>query len=537
MNVDKVMLAMQAIENDRNIPKEIVIDALKDSLAKAYRRQIGVPDALVDVVISEGSGDIKLYHKYKIVEEVMDDELEVGIHELDDDNVELVVGDYYQIEQPIDSLGRAAAILAKNVIKQRIREAEKQGIYDEYIDQLGEMIFAMVESVEDKFVVLNLGKSLAVMPRAAQIEGELYQEGQTLKVVITDVNKDAKGAPILVSRADAMLVRRLFEAEVPEIFDGQVEIKAIAREAGERTKIAVYSHDPDIDPIGACIGPRGARVQTIIEELKGEKIDIFEWSENMIELIHNALAPAEVVAVFPNDENKGLIVIVDDSQLSLAIGKRGKNARLAVRLTKQRIDIKSVSDATADGIDYLGKMAAYEAEINEKLAKEAVVEVVEEVENEIVEEVTEAVVETIEAVEIVEEVEAIEETVEAVVEETIEEAAEEESTDESAEEKVKVSRKDVFKPRTDYVSKFEQLAGAPKQQEPVARRRYNKRDNREEEKPVNTSELLKEMEYEIVPEYTEEELLEVKKREQAEENSWYEEEIDFDEYDDYYDQE
>lgn len=511
MNVDKVMLAMQAIENDRNIPKEIVIDALKDSLAKAYRRQIGVPDALVDVVISEGSGDIKLYHKYKIVEEVMDDELEVGIHELDDDNVELVVGDYYQIEQPIDSLGRAAAILAKNVIKQRIREAEKQGIYDEYIDQLGEMIFAMVESVEDKFVVLNLGKSLAVMPRAAQIEGEIYQEGQTLKVVITDVNKDAKGAPILVSRADAMLVRRLFEAEVPEIFDGQVEIKAIAREAGERTKIAVYSHDPDIDPIGACIGPRGARVQTIIEELKGEKIDIFEWSENMIELIHNALAPAEVVAVFPNDENKGLIVIVDDSQLSLAIGKRGKNARLAVRLTKQRIDIKSVSDATADGIDYLGMMAAYEAEINEKLAKEAVVE---EVENEIVEEATEA-----------------------VVEETIEEAIEEESIDEPAEEKVKVSRKDVFKPRTDYVSKFEQLAGAPKQQEPVARRRYNKRDNREEEKPVNTSELLKEMEYEIVPEYTEEELLEVKKREQAEENSWYEEEIDFDEYDDYYDQE
>lgn len=533
MNVDKVMLAMQAIENDRNIPKEIVIDALKDSLAKAYRRQIGVPDALVDVVISEESGDIKLYHKYKIVEEVMDDELEVGIHELDDDNVELVVGDYYQIEQPIDSLGRAAAILAKNVIKQRIREAEKQGIYDEYIDQLGEMIFAMVESVEDKFVVLNLGKSLAVMPRAAQIEGEIYQEGQTLKVVITDVNKDAKGAPILVSRADAMLVRRLFEAEVPEIFDGQVEIKAIAREAGERTKIAVYSHDPDIDPIGACIGPRGARVQTIIEELKGEKIDIFEWSENMIELIHNALAPAEVVAVFPNDENKGLIVIVDDSQLSLAIGKRGKNARLAVRLTKQRIDIKSVSDATADGIDYLGKMAAYEAEINERLAKEAVVEVVEAVENEIVEEATEAVVETMEAVEVVVEVEAEVETVEEVVEEPIEEAVEEES----AEDKVKVSRKDVFKPRTDYVSKFEQLAGAPKQQEPVARRKYNKRDNREEEKPVNTSELLKEMEYEIVPEYTEEELLEVKKREQAEENSWYEEEIDFDEYDDYYDQE
>ncbi|UPU39676.1 transcription termination factor NusA [Erysipelothrix sp. Poltava] len=220
---------------------------------------------------------------------------------------------------------------------------------------------AMVESVEEKFVVLNLGKSLAVMPRAAQIEGETYREGQTLKVVITDVNRDTKGAQILVSRADAMLVRRLFENEVPEIFEGQVEIKAIAREAGERTKIAVYSHDSDIDPIGACIGPRGSRVQAIIEELKGEKIDIFEWSDNMVELINNALAPAEVIAVYPNADNKGLVVIVDDNQLSLAIGKRGKNARLAVRLTKQRIDIKSVSEAEADGIDYVSLMAAYEA--------------------------------------------------------------------------------------------------------------------------------------------------------------------------------
>lgn len=513
MKVENVILAMQEIEDNRNISKEVIIDALQDSLMKAYRRQIGVPDALVDVEIDQVSAEMKLYHKFLVVDEVLDDELEVGVNEINAKDQNLVVGDYYRVEQPIADLGRAAATLAKNVIKQKIREAEKQGVYDEYIDQLGEMIMAMVESVEDKFVVVNLGKSLAVMPRAAQIEGEHYREGQTLKVVITEVNRDTKGAQILVSRADAMLVRRLFETEVPEIFEGQVEIKAIAREAGDRTKVAVYSHDPDIDPIGACIGPRGSRVQTIIEELKGEKIDIFEWSEDMIELIKNALAPAEIVAVFPNPEQKGFVIIVEDNQLSLAIGKRGKNARLAVRLTKERIDIKSVSDAEANGIDYVGLMAAYQAELNAKLApkevEEAVVEVEVEVETPTVEE--EVVVE------------------EKVVEEVVEEKP--------VEEEIKVDRAEIYRPRTEYVSKFEKLADASRQQEqtPYPRRRRN--DRTKDEPIVNTSELLKEMDYEIVPEYSEEEMEEIRKKREAEESSWYEEEIDFDEFDEFYDAE
>lgn len=528
MNVKNVILAMQEIEDNRNISKEIIIDALQDSLVKAYRKQIGVPDALVDVIIDERTQEMKLFHKFLVVEEVMDDELEVGITELPEGAEGLQVGDYYMIEEPIVELGRAAATLAKNVIKQKIREAEKQAVYDEYIDQLGEMIMAMVESVEEKFVVLNLGKSLAVMPRAAQIEGETYREGQTLKVVITDVNRDTKGAQILVSRADAMLVRRLFENEVPEIFEGQVEIKAIAREAGERTKIAVYSHDSDIDPIGACIGPRGSRVQAIIEELKGEKIDIFEWSDNMIELINNALAPAEVIAVYPNADNKGLVVIVDDNQLSLAIGKRGKNARLAVRLTKQRIDIKSVSEAQADGIDYVALMAAYEAEIRSKQVQEEVIEPVELVE------------ETIEAVEESTAEEIIEQTQEEVVEVKAEniEVSENVEVDEpeETEETIKLDRKEVFKPRTDYVSKFEQLADASRKEEQDLRRRRRKPE-REEDKPVNTSELLKEKEYEILPEYSPEELKQIEQQQAAESNSWLEEEIDFDEFDEYYDAE
>lgn len=513
MDVKKVILAMQEIEDNRNISKEVVIDALQDSLMKAYRRQIGVPDALVDVEIDEVSAQMRLFHKFLVVEEVLDDELEVGVNEINSKDQNLAVGDYYRIEQSIDGLGRAAATLAKNVIKQKIREAEKQGVYDEYIDQLGEMIMAMVESVEDKFVVVNLGKSLAVMPRAAQIEGEHYREGQMLKVVITEVNRDTKGAQILVSRADAMLVRRLFETEVPEIFDGQVEIKAIAREAGDRTKVAVYSHDPDIDPIGACIGPRGSRVQTIIEELKGEKIDIFEWSEDMIELIQNALAPAEIVAVYPNDSQKGLVVIVDDNQLSLAIGKRGKNARLAVRLTKQRIDIKSVTEAQENGIDYMALMAAYQAELNIHKTPEVVVEV----------DVPEVVVEP--EIEVV-----VEPEVEDVVVEEVVEA-------ETVVEEVKVDRAEIYRPRTEYVSKFEKLADASRQQEQVAAPRKRRYDRQKEEPVVNTSELLKEMDYEIVPEYTEAEMEEIRKKQEAEESSWYEEEIDFDEFDEFYDAE
>lgn len=522
MNVKQVVLAMQEIEDNRNISKEVIIDALQDSIMKAYRRQIGVPDALVDVEIDQVTAEMRLFHKFLVVEEVLDDELEVGINEINAKDQNLSVGDYYRVEQPIADLGRAAATLAKNVIKQKIREAEKQGVYDEYINQLGEMIMAMVESVEEKFVVVNLGKSLAVMPRAAQIEGEHYREGQTLKVVITEVNRDTKGAQILVSRADAMLVRRLFETEVPEIFDGQVEIKAIAREAGDRTKVAVYSHDPDIDPIGACIGPRGSRVQTIIEELKGEKIDIFEWSENMIELIQNALAPAEIVAVYPNDSQKGLVVIVDDNQLSLAIGKRGKNARLAVRLTKQRIDIKSVSEAEENGIDYMALMAAYQAELH--VEPEVVVEP----------EVEEVVV-TPESAELTTEEVITEDVVSTPEEELTPIVEEEETTPEPVVEKV--NRAEIYRPRTEYVSKFEKLADASRQQEKVAFPRRRKYDKNKEEPIVNTSELLKEMDYEIVPEYSEAEMEEIRKKQEAEESSWYEEEIDFDEFDEFYDAE
>lgn len=546
MNVKDVVTAIQQIEQDRNVSKDIIVEALIESLEKAYRRESGVPDAIVEVKLNPDTEEMKLYRKYLIVEEVEDDELEVEFATLDE-GYEL--GEYYYVEKPIDELGRAAAMLSKNVIKQKIREAEKQAVYDEYIDQLGDMITAVVESVEEKFAVLNLGNSLAVMPKSAQIEGESYREGQMLKVVLTEVNRDTKGAQVLVSRADAMLVRRLFESEVPEIYDGQVEIKAIAREAGDRTKMAVYSHDPDIDAIGACIGPRGARVHAVIEELSGEKIDIFEWSENMIELVHNALAPAEVIAVFPNEQNKGLVVVVEDDQLSLAIGRRGKNARLAVRLTKQRIDIKSVSEMEAEQVDYLEKMREYEASLikdtqdrQERIAEE--IAQIEEEKEELVKELNlESIQEELEeknedekpAVETEAQAEEIVEAIEAV-----EEDEEDDDTPEFApaveleDEGIVIEREDVFRPRTDYVSKFEKLADASREEDNQPRRRRRRRDHHE---PVNTAELLKEKEYEILPEYTPEELEEIERQQAEMESSWYEEDIDFDLFDEFYDEE
>ena len=530
MDIGKVLLVMQEIADDRNISKDIIIDALQDSLVKAYRRQIGVPDALVDVEIDETSGNMRLFHKFEVVEEVMDDELEVGITEIKDKDHNLSVGDFYRVEQSIDELGRAAATLAKNVIKQKLREAEKQGIYDEYIGQLGDMIMGQIESVEEKFVVLNIGRSLAVMPKAAQIEGEFYREGQNLRVVITEVNKDTKGAQILVSRADALLVRRLFETEVPEIYSGEVEIKAIAREAGDRTKIAVYSADPDIDPIGACIGPRGTRVQAIIEELKGEKIDIFEWSDDMIELIKNALSPADIVAVYPNEEVKGLVVVVDDSQLSLAIGKRGKNARLAVRLTKQRIDIKSVSEMNEAGIDYMALMNAYQDEINAVTETPVVEEVITETPVEVVAETIDDVEETVETAVEVETVADIEPEVAVEVEAVEDDVVEEEDAP-------AIDKKDIFKPRTEYVSKFERLASASRAQDQQPARRRWRKDDREEVKPVNTAELLKELDYEIAPEYSEEELEQIRLAQEEQNSTWIEDDIDFDEFDEYYDAE
>ncbi|MBE6108296.1 MAG: transcription termination/antitermination protein NusA [Erysipelotrichaceae bacterium] len=538
MDFKAIYRAMNQLEDNRKISKEIVIEALKEAMAKAYRKHIDIPDVQVRVDINEKNGEMKLFQQYTVVEEVEDDELEISLAEVKRMGLSLELGEFYEKQQPIDDLGRAAALLAKNVMKQKIREAEKQAVYDEYIDLLDEMVIGLIESVEEKFVVVNLGKTMALMPRAAQIPNEIYREGQNIRVVITECNKETKGAQVLVSRADAKLVKRLFEREVPEIYEGVVEIKAIAREAGERCKMAVYSSDPNVDPIGACIGPRGSRVSAIIEELHGEKIDIFEWSENVQELIKNALAPAQVLGVIPSADKKSLMVIVDDNQLSLAIGKKGKNARLAVKLTGKKIDIKTRTEVEENGIDWKLAMIEFAAEqqrlAREKAAAKRLEELASQAEEaeETVEEAVETIEETVENV-----VEAVEEKVEEVVEtvkETVDQVVEtvKEAVEEKTEEPAKRVKKPVVKKDT-YVSKFEKIFDSkPAQSEAAPKRRKNKQD---EDRKLRPAELKKDKDYEFKPIYSEEELEEIKRNEEVDEYEFYDD-IDYDEFDEFYDE-
>ena len=371
MKLKDFMAAMQAIESDRKLPQEVVVEALQEALAKAFRKHIEIPDALVRVDVNEKTGNIKVYQQRTIVETVEDDELEISLEDAKKINQELELDGVVEEEVDITQLGRAAVILAKNVMKQKIREAEKLIVYEEYCDKVDEMVVGTIESVEEKFCIVNIGKTLALMPKNQQIPNERYHEGDRIRVVIIEVNKETKGAQVLVSRGDATLVKRLFEKEVPEIFQGVIEIKAIAREAGERTKMAVYSHNENIDPIGACIGPRGQRVQVIINELGGEKIDIINWDENAAQFIENALSPSKVIFVAVDDDEHSALVVVPDSQLSLAIGKAGQNARLTAKLTGYKIDIKSESQAEEEGLfDEIDFSAAEETEQSEETAQD-----------------------------------------------------------------------------------------------------------------------------------------------------------------------
>ena len=537
IKVKDIAKALQGIETDRKLTKEIVEDALKEALTKAYRKHIEIPDAYVRVDIIDDT--IHIYHERMVVEEVEDDELEIELEEARKENPNIQLGDMVDEEVDFTDFERAAVVLAKNVMKQKIREAEKALVYEEYCDKVDEMVLGTIETVEEKFVVVNIGKTYAVMKKSDQIPTEHYKEGDNILVVITEVNKETKGAQVLVSRATPVFVRRLFEREVPEIYNGIIEIKAIARDPGERCKIAVYSHNENIDPIGACIGPRGSRVQTIINELHGEKIDIFEWSDNISELIANALSPSVGVAVIPNETVKdGLIVVVPDNQLSLAIGKRGKNARLAVKLTNHKIDIKSETEMQELGIDYMAISAKMQQEYEEKKAKERAYkqqQKIEELKS------NESEIENIDVADFTyedEEVDAVEEHAEDTLfekENTVKETEQEKEIDEM-EEAARIAKQN-RKEKTaadvkEYTSKFESMADASnKQEEVVSKPKKEKEKVEEEKKPVE----VKKFNYEdMKPIYSEEELAEIEEQEYEEENAW-DDDVDYEEYDEYYD--
>lgn len=334
--------ALRDLEKEKGISLEVLLEAIEAALLSAYKRNFGsLQNARVH--IDRDTGDFKVYAQRNVVESVEDNRLEISLEEAHAIDPCYELGDIVETEVTPRNFGRIAAQTAKQVVVQRIREAERNIIYEEFANREGDILTGMVQRVENKNVFIELGKTEAILTPAEQMPGEEYKPGLRLKTYIVEVRKTTKGPQILVSRTHPGLLKRLFELEVPELQEGVVELRAIAREAGYRSKIAVYSKDENVDPVGSCVGPKGMRVQHIVNELGGEKIDIVKWNPDASKFVASSLSPAKVVAVEVWEEEKVARVIVPDYQLSLAIGKEGQNARLAAKLTGWKIDIKSES--------------------------------------------------------------------------------------------------------------------------------------------------------------------------------------------------
>ena len=326
---DALIAAFELLQSEKGISPEVIQEALESALVSAYKKEYGTSQN-VEIKFDTKTGRIIVYQIKDVVEEVENEYTEIALSEAKEINFAYEVGDKIRFEVTPKNFGRLAASTAKQVITQRLREAERSVIYKEYIQYEDDLMTGIVERQDDNFVFINLGKVEAAMSTRNQIEGEVYKAHDRIKVYVSNVEDATKGPQVFVSRTHPNLIKRLFEQEVPEIYDGVVEIKSIAREAGDRSKLAVYSHDENIDAVGTCVGPKGTRVQSIVNELNGENMDIVEWDEDPVEFIKNALNPADVVEVYLDEENHECIAVVPDMQLSLAIGRRGQNVRLAL---------------------------------------------------------------------------------------------------------------------------------------------------------------------------------------------------------------
>ncbi len=346
INSSELITAMDELEKEKGIKKEYLLEAIETALVTAYKRNFDSAEN-VKITMDKETGEIHVYAEKDIVEkpeEVENSKLQICLEDARKINKKLEVGDKAEIEQVPKNFGRIAAQTAKQVIVQKIREASRNFIFDEFNERKGEIVSGIVQKADGGIVVLDLGKIEGVMPVKEQIPTEKYKVNDKIRGYVLDVERGIKGAPqVIISRANNDFVRKLFELEIPEIYEGLIEIKSVSRDPGNRCKVAVYSQNENIDPVGSCVGQKGIRIQNIINELNGEKIDVIEWSEDPAIYISAALLPAEVMAVDVKPEEKFAQVIVRDDQLSLAIGKAGQNARLAARLTNWKIDIKSES--------------------------------------------------------------------------------------------------------------------------------------------------------------------------------------------------
>ena len=363
MNTE-LMEALTILEKEKNISKDVMMDAIENSLISACKNHFGTAEN-IKVIMDRETCDYAVYAEKKVVEEVTNPALEISLEEAEKLDSALQIGDVAQIPVQSKEFGRIATQNAKNLILQKIREEERKVVFDQYFEKEKDIVTGIVQRYVGKNISINLGRADAMLTENEQVKGEVFKPTERIKLYVVEVKNTPRGPKILVSRTHPELVKRLFEAEVAEVRDGTVEIKSIAREAGSRTKMAVWSNDPNVDPVGACVGMNGARVNAVVQELRGEKIDIINWDENPALLIENALNPAKGISVMADPEVKVANVVVPDYQLSLAIGKEGQNARLAARLTGYKIDIKSETQAIEAGDlpeNYMEQMGLTEEE-------------------------------------------------------------------------------------------------------------------------------------------------------------------------------
>jgi N utilization substance protein A len=366
------LIAITQLSAEKNLPKEVVITALEAALVSAYRKDNFAANQNISVKISPTTGEVKVWAEKTVVELPLDSRCEISLDEARRVKPDVPIGEIIEVEATPPNAGRIAAQTAKQVILQRLHEAEHSAIFEEYADKESDIVVGMVQRIEPRQIFIDLGRTEAVMPAVEQMRSERYRVGQRLKVYLLEVVRTSKGPRVVVSRSHPDLLRRLFELEAPEVFSGAVEIKSIAREAGYRSKVAVAAHQDGIDPVGCCVGLRGIRIQNIVSELNGEKIDVVRWDPDASAFIANALSPAQILRVDLDEGNGVATVVVPDKQLSLAIGKEGQNARLATKLTGWRIDIKSASIDEAEKVEAAKLLAETESEatVGEELLAE-----------------------------------------------------------------------------------------------------------------------------------------------------------------------
>ena len=530
--VDETMniaLALKELCKEKGLPESVVIEAMSEALKKAYFKYSGdYPDTIIRVDIDLNTGTITMCKIKNVVEEITDDVFETDPEEAyEETGIHYNVGDVMEIPIDISNFRRAAAMQAKSVFKQKLREAEKQMVVDQYADKVGDILTGIVEAVETKHCIVKVGgHTNAYLSKSKMLPGEVLKINQTIKVFVEEVDKTASGAPIIVSRTNPRFITRLMEQDIAEISEGVVEIKGVARQPGSRSKVAVYSKDPNVDPSGACIGPHGSRIARVLAQIGNEKIDVVNYNENPLLYVADSLKPAVVIGIMLLDEQaKACRVIVADEQYSLAIGKEAQNVNLAVRLTGWKIDIKSLSDAERLGYEYdtiedikFMEMAKKNKPTNKVVVSEVKEEIKEE-EKEVEDIVVEDVIET------------------PVVTETVVEETPVATTETKEEEEEIIVRPTKSKTHNSFSELEAALNASSTPSEEKTPKRKPKKNKEEDEKEEKVESKKPTVSPKVEITYTEEELRAIEEEEEYEEASKYDDDVDYDEFDSYYDDE